>query len=421
MSLRVGIAGLGTVGCGLLSIIQADYRPYALSRNIQVTGVSARTRDRERSVPVDDYQWFDDPIALATDPQTDVFVELIGGAEGPAREAVTAALKAGKSVATANKALIAAHGAELAAIAEENGVALRFEAAVAGGTPVVQGIGGGLAPCRITSISGILNGTCNFVLDQMAQHGAGYDEAVKDAQDAGYAEADPTLDVGGIDAAQKISILAMLAYDKTVPDTAYRIRGITNVHPKDLSFARRLGHAIKLIAQARETDKGIALRVTPALVPANHSFAAQEGPGNAIAVEAEPLGNLLFTGPGAGAGATAAAVAADLVAIAKYGTSAPVFSKPIAEMEEMTLTDGWALRDRYALRLEVADPTHAADAISQMFADAGVEIASLKAGRHEIDILTGEIDERAVFDITTSLVGDGGLVSDGNYYPILAP
>ncbi|MEM9233644.1 MAG: homoserine dehydrogenase, partial [Pseudomonadota bacterium] len=251
MTKRIGIAGLGTVGCGLLSILTGNDQSARISGALKVTGVSARTKNRDRAVPIDAYPWMDDPVALATSPETDIFVELIGGAEGPARASVEAALRAGKSVVTANKALIAAHGQELAALAEAHGATLKFEAAVAGGTPVVRGVGGALSACRIVSMAGILNGTCNFVLDQMAQHGASYDAAVKDAQDAGFAEADPSLDVDGIDAAQKISILSMLAYDGTVSEKDFSVRGISQVTPDDIAMAQQYDFAIKLIAEAR--------------------------------------------------------------------------------------------------------------------------------------------------------------------------
>lgn len=422
MRARIGIAGLGTVGCGLLSIFGSGSRASCDPSRIIVKGVSARDRSRSRPVPIDGYDWYDDPVELATSPDTDIFVELMGGPEGQARASIEAALKAGKSVVTANKALIAAHGAGLAKLAEDNGAALRFEAAVAGGTPVVHGIGGGLAACRVTSLAGILNGTCNFVLDQMGQHGADYEQAVRDAQEAGFAEADPSLDVYGIDAAQKIAILAMLGFDKVVPgDAAYRVRGISSVQPKDLSFARRLRHAIKLIAEAREVPGGVALRVTPALVPEDHPFAAQQGAGNAVAVEADPLGRLLFTGPGAGAGATAAAVASDILDIARTGPKGPVFTIPIEEMEPMPLADGWALKDRYALRIEADQPEQVADAIRAALTGKGVDVTSFEVGRHEIDILTAEIDERTIFDVTSEMAAPDGLVTTVNYYPILAP
>lgn len=349
MTIRIGVAGLGTVGGALLSILVEDRRFSAMGFGFVISGVSARNRDRPRPAPIDEYRWFDDPIALAKDPETDVFVELIGGAEGTAREAVEAALTSGKAVVTANKALIAAHSKELAEMAEAHGGSLLYEAAVAGGTPVVRGIGTSAAACRIHGIAGILNGTCNFILDQMSAHGAAYEDALKEAQDVGYAEADPSFDVDGRDAAQKLAILSTLGLDGLVEEEQMDVRGISQISAEDITAAKYLHTVIKLVAEMRLVDGQPAFRVAPNFVATGHVFSTAKGAGNAVRVQADPLGELMFTGPGAGAGATASAVAADLCDIAR-GLKGPVFSVPAARLAPLNVAPHGTFTDSYVLR-----------------------------------------------------------------------
>src|SRR5579862_6177399 len=262
---RLGVAGLGTVGGGLLKFLaeRPDFAP--AGGRVVVTGVSARSRSRKREVDISALNWFDDPVALAASPETDVFVELIGGSDGPAKAAVEAALNAGKPVVTANKALIAEHGAELAALAEAKGVALLFEAAVMGGVPAVKIVREALVGDEIRSIAGILNGTCNYILTEMEATGRSFADVLAEAQRLGYAEADPTMDVGGFDAAHKISILAALAFDCAPNYAGAEIEGIERVELADIRLAHDLGYRIKLIASAEQIDGGVSVRVHPAL------------------------------------------------------------------------------------------------------------------------------------------------------------
>ncbi|RFB04154.1 homoserine dehydrogenase [Parvularcula marina] len=424
MTLRIGIAGLGTVGGGLLSLLTEDGRARMIGSDIAVTGVSARTKNKARAVPIDAYDWYDDPVALAEAPGTDVFVELMGGAEGPAREAVTAALKAGKSVATANKALIAAHGEELARLAEENGGALKFEAAVAGGTPIVRALRDNLAPCRVEAVSGILNGTCNFVLDQMANHGVAYDDAVVQAQEAGFAEADPSLDVDGIDAAQKLAILAMLAFDGTVnpeliteQNNIFAVHGISNITLDDIRFARRFGFVIKLVGEAKRAGDDITMAVSPTFVATGHAFSKMEGAGNAVAVIADPLGELLFTGPGAGAGATASAVASDIVSLARKD-GGPVFTAPVDRLRPLPVREGGEELRLYALRLRAEEGELDEEAVTAALAEAGCFTSRCELVGDDLMITTSPIDEKTLSSART-LLFTRGLARTENTFPIL--
>ncbi|WP_309604844.1 homoserine dehydrogenase, partial [Phenylobacterium sp.] len=264
---RVGVAGLGTVGAGLLTFL-ADSPAFApAGGRAVVTGVSARSRSRPRPFDISSLPWFDDPVALATSAETDIFVELIGGSDSPAKAAVEAALKAGKPVVTANKALIAEHGAELAALAEARGVPLLFEAAVMGGVPAVKIVRESLVGDEIRSIAGILNGTCNYILTEMEATGRAFAEVLAEAQRLGYAEADPTMDVGGFDAAHKITILAALAFGCAPNYAAAEIEGIESVELLDIQLARDLGYRIKLVASADRSAEGVLVRVHPTLAP----------------------------------------------------------------------------------------------------------------------------------------------------------
>lgn len=279
--LRVGIAGLGTVGASVIRLLDRQAAALAAStgRAIKVTAVSARDRSRDRGVDVSAFKWFDDPVALATSPDIDLFVELIGGDEGPARAAVEAALGAGKSVVTANKALLAKHGMSLAQRAEDKRVALAFEASVAGGIPIVKTLREGLAGNSIQRVYGILNGTCNYILSRMELEGLSFEECLKDAQRLGYAEADPTFDIGGFDTAHKLAILTALAFGTQVDAEAIHVEGIQSITLADLKSAEELGYRIKLLGVAQRTDKGIEQRVHPTMVPKSSSLAeVMDGP-----------------------------------------------------------------------------------------------------------------------------------------------
>jgi homoserine dehydrogenase len=372
---RVGVAGLGTVGAGLLAFLSdnADFAP--AGGRVSITGVSARSRSRPRPFDISNLPWFDDPVALATSPQTDVFVELIGGSDGTAKAAVEAALRAGKPVVTANKALIAEHGAELAVLAEARGVPLLFEAAVMGGVPAVKIVREALVGDDVRSIAGILNGTCNYILTEMEATGRSFADVLAEAQRLGYAESDPTMDVGGFDAAHKISILAALAFGCAPNYAAAEIEGIEGVDLLDIQLARDLGYRIKLVASADRSPDGVLVRVHPSLAPLAHPLAQAGGALNALFIEGARTGRIFIQGPGAGAGPTAAAVAADIADV-MAGAVRPVFQAPAGQLSPFTPVDPSKSIGRAYLRLLVKDEPGVIAAVSETLAEAGVSIES---------------------------------------------
>jgi len=284
MALRLGIAGLGNVGCGLLELIQQQ-DVLRLPGDVAIAGVTARNRTRTRSVSIEGLPWFDSAEALATQDDVDVFVELIGGSDGPAKVAVEAALKAGKPVVTANKALIAHHGRALAELAEAQGVDLLFEAAVAGGVPIVRALRDSLAGVAVQRVSGILNGTCNYLTTEMLSSGRRYDDVLADAQALGYAEADPTLDVSGLDAAHKAAILSAIAFSADIDFDKVAVSGVEGLDLLDLKFAERLGYTVKLIAEGVMTPDGVVCRVEPKALKQDHPLAQVHGSLNTVRVE----------------------------------------------------------------------------------------------------------------------------------------
>ena len=267
--LTLGVAGLGTVGAGLLDLLHTHKARFAESagRPVELVGISGRDKGKDRGVDTSGIKWFDDPVALATDPGIDVFVELIGGSDGIAKQAVEAALRAGKHVVTANKALVAKHGVKLAKLAEEKGVALNFEAAVAGGIPIIKTLRESLAANEVTRIYGILNGTCNYILSTMTDQHRSFAEALAEAQALGYAEADPTYDIGGFDTAHKLAILTSLAFGTELGFDQVDVEGIQSISEVDIEAAQDMGYAIKLLGVATRTEGGIEARVHPAMVP----------------------------------------------------------------------------------------------------------------------------------------------------------
>lgn len=371
----IGVAGLGTVGAGLLTFLSEnpDFAP--AGGMAYVSGVSARSRSRPRPFDISDLPWFDDPVALATAESTDIFVELIGGSDGPAKAAVEAALKAGKPVVTANKALIAEHGAELAALAEAKNVPLLFEAAVMGGVPAVKVVREALVGDDIHSISGILNGTCNYILTEMEATGRSFEDVLAEAQRLGYAEADPTMDVGGFDAAHKITILAALAFGCAPNYAAAEIEGIDQVALLDIRMAKDLGYRIKLVASAERSIHGALVRVHPTLAPLDHPLARAGGALNALFIEGERTGRIFLQGPGAGAAPTAAAVSADIADVIA-GAVRPVFQAPAATLAPFDPVDPSKLMSRAYLRFLVKDEPGVIAAVSETLAEAGVSIES---------------------------------------------
>ncbi|WP_411288156.1 homoserine dehydrogenase [Phenylobacterium sp.] len=372
---RIGVAGLGTVGAGLLKFLSERPGFAPAGGQAVITGVSARSRSRPRPVDISNLPWFDDAVALAASPETDIFVELVGGSDGPAKAAVEAALKAGKPVVTANKALIAEHGAELATLAEAKGVPLLFEAAVMGGVPAVKMVREALVGDEIKSIAGILNGTCNYILTEMEATGRPFADVLAEAQRLGYAEADPTMDVGGFDAAHKISILAALAFGCAPNYAAAEIEGIENIDLMDISLARDLGYRIKLVASADRSPDGVLVRVHPSLAPLNHPLAQAGGALNALFIEGARTGRIFVQGPGAGAGPTAAAVAADIADVMTGGVR-PVFQAPAQSLAPFTPVDPSKSIGRAYLRFLVKDEPGVIAAVSETLAEAGVSIES---------------------------------------------
>ncbi|MFY0615121.1 MAG: homoserine dehydrogenase [Hyphomicrobiaceae bacterium] len=377
---KLGIAGLGTVGCGLVELLSANHARMKLGGgcDFEISGVSARDKSKDRGIALGpNVIWHDDPVKLATAPETDVFVELIGGSEGAAREAVMAALKAGKPVVTANKALLADHGAELAGLAEENGVALAFEAAVAGGIPVIKAMRESLIGNSITRVYGILNGTCNYILTRMQEEGLGFDEILKDAQALGYAEADPTFDVGGFDTAHKLSLLTTLAFGTMgAASDQIHVEGIESITPADIEAADSLGYRIKLLGVSMKTDSGIEQRVHPAMVAKHSAIAQVSGVTNGVAIDGDRVGDILLVGPGAGAGATASAVAGDIADVARGATFAP-FVTPAADLAPYQRAQLRKHQGAYYLRLSVYDQPGAMAAIATRMGEQNVSLESI--------------------------------------------
>lgn len=378
-TIRLGVAGLGTVGCGLIQLLarHGERMGAQVGAKLEVKGVSARDRNKARSIELGaDVRWFDDPVALAGSDQVDLFVELIGGSEGVARQAVMAALEAGKPVVTANKALLADHGTELAALAEKNGVAVAFEGAVAGGIPVIKALREALIGNEVTRVYGILNGTCNYILTRMQAEGLAFGDVLKDAQALGYAEADPSFDVGGFDTAHKLSLLTTLAFGTEVAFDQVHVEGIEGITPADIEAADDLGYRIKLLGVAMKTDSGIEQRVHPAMVAKASAIAQVSGVTNGVAIDGDFVGDILLVGPGAGAHATASAVAADIADVARGCGMAP-FITPAAQLKPYVRAQLRRHQGAYYLRLSVYDRPGAMAAIAKRMAEQNVSLESI--------------------------------------------
>jgi homoserine dehydrogenase len=381
--LSVALAGLGTVGGGVLAMLRenADLVAARAGRPIAVVAVAARDRTRERGMSLSGLRWYDDAVAMAADPIAEVVVEAIGGAEGPARAVVEAAIAAGKPVVTANKALLAVHGAALAAQAERAGMPLAFEAAVAGGIPVIKALREGLAGNRITRLAGILNGTCNYILTVMRERGREFAEVLGEAQRLGYAEADPSFDVDGIDAAHKLAILAALAFGRPVAFADVHVEGIRRVCALDIAFARELGYRIKLLGIAQHLPAGIAARVHPCMVPEASPLAAVDGVFNAVEAEGDFAGRIMLEGRGAGARPTASAVVADLIDIARRRFT-PVWGAQSGALTDAPSVPMHAHVGAYYLRLMVVDRPGVIADVTAVLRDARISLESmLQRGR----------------------------------------
>ncbi len=401
--LRIAVAGLGTVGAEVVRILaaDADLITARAGRPIQVTDVSARDRSRDRGIDLSPYTWHDDATAMATNADVDLVVELVGGADGPAHAVVRNGLAAGKDVVTANKAMLAKHGVALAAQAEDGGKTLAYEAAVAGGIPVVKALREGLAGNRVSGISGILNGTCNFILTTMRETGRGFADVLKEAQDLGYAEADPAFDIDGNDAGQKLAIMASIAFGIPVDEQAVYLEGITSVSADDIAFADELGYRIKLLGIARQTDAGIEQRVHPVMIDRTAPLGQIEGVTNAVQLEGSAVGTIVLTGPGAGAGATASSVLADLVDIAA-GRVGPTFGIPHTQMRALPTAPMEQLVSAFYLRLMVWDQPGVIASVAGALGQHGVSLESvLQRGRDPGEVVPvvmvlHECEERAI-------------------------
>ena len=376
--LRLGIAGLGTVGVGVVKLLaeQADMIAARAGRPVRVVAVSARDRRRDRGVDLAAYDWCDNPVDLAQRDDVDVVVELIGGADGPALALAKTAFDRSKAFVTANKALIAHHGTELAERAEAGGAALSFEAAVAGGIPIIKALGEGLAANAIDRVYGILNGTCNYILTRMEAEGLPFEEVLEDAQRLGYAEADPSFDVDGIDTAHKTAILAALAFGLKPDFDAIPIEGIRHIARVDIDYASELGYRIKLLGVARLVDGRLDQRVHPCMIDATSALAGVGGALNAVVVQGHAVGQTVYEGAGAGAGPTASAVVGDVIDVAR-GRRAPAFGVPARQLQAR---DPISLADhvgRFYLRLRVLDQPGVIADVTAILRDASVSMASI--------------------------------------------
>lgn len=381
--LRLGIAGLGTVGIGVVKIVQKHAEMLALraGRPIVITAVCANSRRKERGVDISAYEWMDDPVALAHRDDVDLVIELMGGENGPAKALVEAALAAGKDVVTANKALLAHHGNELAELAESQGRALRFEAAVAGGIPVIKAMIEGLAGNQIRRVMGVMNGTCNYILTRMESAGLPYDEVFEEARALGYLEADPNLDVGGIDAGHKLSLLAAIAFATKVDFDAVVLQGIGAISINDIHLARDMGYSIKLLGVAQMTGRGLEQRMTPCLVPETHPLGQLQGGTNMVVIEGDSVGQIVLRGAGAGEGPTASAVMGDVMDIAR-GLKVPTFGQPV---ETMTVAPAAVVSTgaSWYLRMTLLDKPGALAKIATILGNAGVSIHRMRQYSHD--------------------------------------
>jgi len=421
-ALRIGIAGLGTVGASVVRMlgVKGAELTRQCGREIATVAVSARDRSRDRGVDLGNAQWFDDPVSLARSAEIDVFVELIGGEDGAALESVRTALEAGRHVVTANKALLSKHGVQLATVAEKKGVLLNYEAAVAGGIPVIKTMREALAGNQVSRVFGIMNGTCNYILTRMEAEGLSFEECLREAQRLGYAEADPTFDIEGHDTAHKLSILTSIAFGCRISADDIYLEGISNITQADIRAAGELGYRIKLLGVAQRTDSGIEQRVHPTMVPTGSVIAQVHGVTNAVAIETDMLGELLLSGPGAGGNATASAVIGDIADIAKSRPGfqhGPVFGRPAKELQPYKRARMRSHAGGYFIRLTVHDRIGVFAAIARRMADNDISLESIvqhgdamEAEQKTVILVTHETTEAAVRKAVESITKDGHLV-----------
>jgi len=384
-ALRVGIAGLGTVGASVVRILalQENALGQRCGRPVHVTSVAARDRTKDRGIDLSRYSWFENAVDLARSDEVDCVVELVGGSEGAAREVVEAAIRAGKHVVTANKALLAKHGLALARAAEAQGVSLAFEASAAGGIPVIKTLREALPGNTISRFYGILNGTCNYILSRMELEGLTFAECLKDAQRLGYAEADPTFDVEGFDTAHKLAILTSLAFGTEIDADAIYVEGISKIAPLDLRMADELGYRIKLLGVAERTNTGIEQRVHPTMVPKSSAIAQVMGVTNAVTIDADAVRELTLIGPGAGGDATASAVVADIADVA-MGPGRPPFGRSVTQLDRAQRAPMQRHEGGYYIRLTVYDRPGVAAGVATRMAEADISLESILQKRSEM-------------------------------------
>ena len=394
--LRLGLAGLGTVGIGVVKIVQrhADLIAARAGRPVTITAVSARDRAKNRDADLSSYAWETDPVALARRDDVDVFVEVMGGHDGPAKAATEAAIAAGKDVVTANKALLAHHGQTLAEAAEAAGRVIRFEAAVAGGIPVIKALTEGLAGNQMRRVMGVMNGTCNYILTRMQNAGLPYETVFEEARQLGYLEADPNLDVGGIDAGHKLSLLAAIAFGTKVSFDRVELEGIGNVSIDDIRMADDMGYHIKLLGVAQMTGRGLEQRMTPCLVPAESPLGQLQGGTNMVVLEGDSVGQIVLRGPGAGEGPTASAVMADVIDIAR-GFRLSTFGRPATTLVE-AIPARSATPAPYYLRMTLLDKPGALAKVATCIGEAGISIDQMRQINQP-----GEVDDKATVLIVT--------------------
>lgn len=381
--LRLGIAGLGTVGVGVVKIIQQHGEMIAArgGRPIEIAAVSARSRDKDRGVDISAYGWEDDPVAMARRKDVDVFVELMGGSDGPAKASVEAAIASGKGIVTANKALLAHHGQELASAAEAAGVVLRFEAAVAGGIPIIKTLTEGLAGNEIMRVMGVMNGTCNYILTRMEATKQGYNALFDEAHKLGYLEADPQLDVGGIDAGHKLSLLSAIAFGTQVNFDGVELEGIEQIKLDDIEEAAEMGYRIKLLGVAQMTGRGLEQRMSPCLVPAASPLGQLEGGTNMVVVEGDHVGQIVMRGAGAGEGPTASAVMGDVLDLAR-GLTISTFGQPASTLKAARPAQA-AVPASYYIRMELADKPGALAKVAAVLGESGISIDRMRQHGHQ--------------------------------------
>ena len=414
--LRLGIAGLGTVGVGVIKIIQnkLPLLEARTGRKILISAISAQTKTKDRGIDLSSYQWESDPISLATREDIDVFIELIGGHEGVAKEAVGLAISKGKDVVTANKALLAHHGHELALKAEKNGAALRFEAAVAGGIPVIKSLTEGLAGNTINRVMGVMNGTCNYILTRMESAGLSYEEVFSEADKLGYLEADPNLDIGGIDAAHKLSILSSLAFGTEINFAEVELDGIDKITIDDIKQAADMGFRIKLLGVSQITGSGLEQRMSPCLVPKASPLGQLEGGNNMIVIEGDQAGQIMLCGAGAGERPTASAVISDVVDLAR-GIRLATFGQPAKILQKVSSSKTQTPAPYY-LRLLIHDEPGALAKITKILSQYNVSIDRMRQYGHEDEnapvlIVTHEIKHENLMRAIKELPNTEVLVS----------